>query len=70
MGNFFKKHPDSVLTAIVVVFLAIIGVYLSWGFTELTTQIGQVVTVNSAPPANASYDLDGAAKLNFRGLTQ
>ncbi len=70
MANFFKKHPDVVLITATVVFLAVLIGYFFWGITTLVATFNAAINPGKTEGAALRFDLQGAAKLNLKGLVQ
>jgi hypothetical protein len=70
MNSFLKKHPDGILIAFTVVFVAVIAGAFLWGFLDLTVAINRVFNFSPTMVQRTGFDLKGAASLNLKGLVQ
>lgn len=68
MTSFFKKHPDGILIALTVVFVAVLAGSFIWGFTDLGTEINRVLNFSPSAQQGTGFDLKGAADLDLKGL--
>ena len=68
--NILRTHAEWILIAIGILFVAAIGWILVWGVTILAQGLGASLGAPQAQYAAEKFNLDGASKLNFRGLKQ
>lgn len=68
--NILRTHAEWILIAIGILFVAAIGWILVWGVTILAQGLGASLGTPQAQYATEKFDLEGASKLNFRGLKQ
>ncbi len=66
----WRQHPEATLTALAIIFLAIIIAYFSWGIGDLTTEINRAANTAPSVPGAAGFDLKGAQSLNLKGLVK
>ena len=60
-------HPDVIIAVLALVLLFVLIAFYFWATDAIVTQVRRALT--SAAPQNAvGFDLDGAAKLDLRGL--
>lgn len=69
MKRFFKRHPETILIAFAILFVAaIIGFYF-WGVGDILATTNHAL--NYAPPQpTTGFDLQGASQLDLRGLVK
>ncbi|OGY98963.1 MAG: hypothetical protein A2945_03910 [Candidatus Liptonbacteria bacterium RIFCSPLOWO2_01_FULL_52_25] len=70
MGNFFKKHPDLVLTSLTVVLIAMLVAYFLWGITTLVAAFTKGVSPGKINQPAVIFDLEGAKKLDLKGALE
>lgn len=63
-----KAHEDWVLTAIAFAITGAVIAILVWGVTFTSGYLGSSIDANNAAATKIQFDLDGASKLNLRGL--
>ncbi len=68
--NFFKTYQEWFLAGIAIVFLAVLVWIFIWGITNLTIDFGKALTPASAKNQKLNFDLEGASRLNLKGLAQ
>ena len=64
-----KQHQDIVLTVIALTMAVMVAYLFIWGVTFLATDIGTAVVSPSGVGAVSGFNLDGAAKLDFQGVS-
>ncbi len=70
MKNFIRIHQELFLSGIAVVLLAIFGVVFVWGITDLAVDIAKAIGPQSSKSSTLRFDLEGAKRLNLKGLVQ
>lgn len=67
MKKFLKSHPETLLIVLAIFFLGIIVGYFIWGISDVIGAVNQALTF-TVPAEKMSFDIDGASRLNLRGL--
>ncbi len=69
MNKFLRDHPETLLIILAVFFLAfVVGFYL-WGMNDIVTTVNKAL--NYVPQQqDTGFDLQSAAKLDWRGLVK
>jgi hypothetical protein len=67
MKNFFYSHPDTVIAGLAAIFLGILLGFYLWAINDIFSEVHRALTF-SPPQSSNSFDLAGAAKLDWRGL--
>ncbi len=70
MPNFLKHHSDFFLGFLALLFLGLIVWYVGWGVQAFTAEAEKAFSLQGAGAGDISFDIQGAAKLDLRGLTQ
>jgi predicted PurR-regulated permease PerM len=66
--NTIKNHMSIILAIVALIFVGVVFSYFSWGIGYLVTTFNSINN-GSAPASQVTgFNLDDAAKLNYRGL--
>ena len=68
MIAFFKKYLDQALVAFAVILLIILAAFYLWGFSDITASVNRVFNFSTKPATGSQFDLQGASKLDLKGL--
>ena len=63
-----RSHFTAALALLAAIFLAVIVGFYVWGVGYLVASVAQVDNGNMAVAPAQQFNLDGAAKLDYRGL--
>jgi len=61
------SHPDAIIAALAFVLLCTLAAFYSWATDAIITQLHRSL-VSVPPQTAAGFNLDGASKLDLRGL--
>ncbi len=71
MKDLFKKRPEFVFAGITILFLTILIGYFAWGMRMIMTNLGTAIGSGTRNgQAGAGFDLEGAKRLDLKGLIQ
>ena len=70
LKHLIRNHITSLLIAITLIFLFLIIVAYVWGIGYIVTAANDAANKSAATGASSSFDLQDAAKLNYRGTLQ
>jgi 5-bromo-4-chloroindolyl phosphate hydrolysis protein len=70
MTNFFKKNSEKVLTFLAILFLVVLVWFFVITIITSTENVSNVFISSSKNSEKVDFDLNGASKLNLRGLIQ
>ena len=69
MKKILSNHPEAVILALAVVFLAVVAGFYLWGVGKIVNVTSQAL--NSTRPATVTgFDLSQASQLDLRGLVK
>lgn len=67
MQKIFREHSVAVLATLVIVFLAVMIGYYTWGVGYLLTSENKVEKQNATQTQIPEFNLEAAAQLDYRG---
>lgn len=70
MKTFLRKHIEGNLVALTIVLVGLMVGCLVWGITYLSMNLNDVFNFKPTPAAAVQFNIDGASKLNLKGLVQ
>jgi 5-bromo-4-chloroindolyl phosphate hydrolysis protein len=70
MTNFFKKNSEKVLMFLAILFLIVLVWFFAITIITSTENVSNVFISSSKNSEKVDFDLNGANKLNLRGLVQ
>jgi 5-bromo-4-chloroindolyl phosphate hydrolysis protein len=70
MTNFFKKNSEKVLAFLAILFLVVLVWFFVITIITSTENVSNVFISSSKNSEKVDFDLNGASKLNLRGLIQ
>lgn len=62
------KNKEALLPIITLFLLGIFVGYYIWAIQEIAYTMGWAININKQTPDPATFDLEEASKINFRGL--
>lgn len=65
-----KTHQEFVLGAVGVALGVMLTAIFFWGIADLTLYLGKAVSPKPAEGPGANFDLEGAKRLDLKGLAQ
>ena len=69
LSKIFKAHPELVLIGLAVLLLAILVTSFAWGVTSLVVVLNKAIgSGDKSGAGSATFDLEGAAALDLKGL--
>ena len=68
MTKFFKAHPDALLVLLAALIMSFLIAYYIWGIQYVVDNVNRGLKF-TPQMAKVGFDLDGASKLDLRGLT-
>jgi hypothetical protein len=69
MELFLKKHTNTTLVFLAIVFLAIIVGYFVWGIGYIAVEVNETNASQAGAAAVSDFNTSGAAALDYRGLS-
>lgn len=69
MKKILAKHPETILIASALFFIAVIVGFYFWAVSDIVTTMDKALTY-IPPQTNVGFDLQDAAKLDLRGLVK
>ncbi len=70
MKNFLRKHPETLLTALALVFGGIVLAYFVWGADVIAGEVNRAMNPSIGAQSVIMFNLQGAQSLNLRGLVK
>ena len=70
MKELLKTHQEWLLTGIALFLLGILAAFFVWGITGLAGDFGKALVPNTDKSSKLNFDLEGAKRLNLKGLVQ
>lgn len=70
MKKLFRKHSESILIALALLFLAIIILSFAWGISQVVGEVNRAENAKGGGKGNPGFDLPAARKLDLRGLVK
>ena len=66
--SFFRNHQESILVALAFIFLGFLTAVVMWGMVNLTSSLGESITVKGTDGPPPSFNFDAIKKLNLKTL--
>jgi hypothetical protein len=70
MKNILRKHPETFLAIMAVVFLVALFFSFSWGIGFAVSEVNRAVTATGGGGESVGFNLAGARALNLPGLVK
>jgi len=70
MDKLIKSKNELILGTIGILFIIFLISVFSWGISFLAVNIGNSITSERTGEASMNFDLNGAKRLNLKGLAQ
>jgi hypothetical protein len=69
MKKFFRQHLQQTLAGAALLFLCVIAAYSLWCITIISLDVSQATNALLPTSAPAAFDLQGAQKLDLKGMS-